>query len=226
MRTLLKILLAIAGAGIVVLGAILLRFFFYTHDLPDTGSLAQFAPAAATTVFDPCLKSPTNAIPYDEIGANLRAALSGADLSETDPRLSAQVSRILCFAPSNPLKYNLHEIRISVQLARHFSRRELFTMYANRAYFGDGMVGVDAASQHFFLKNPYALTIAEAALLAGLPKGPLFYSPVKHPDRALQRRNQVIDVMLAKGAINTSQADAAKATALGIAPAHVSTMPP
>jgi penicillin-binding protein 1A len=93
----------------------------------------------------------------------------------------------------------------------------LFTIYANRLYLGKELIGVQSASQYFFHKNPGDLDIAEAALLAGLAQGPSYLSPVRHPDRALERRDQVIDAMAQAGSITASEAEAAKNAPLGIA---------
>jgi len=114
------------------------------------------------------------------------------------------------------LNRQLDEFRTALQLERRFSRQELFTILANRLMFGEDIVGVEAASQHFFHKEPSQLLVGEAALLAGLLKAPSYLSPIKHPDRALQRRNEVIDAMLKTHSISESEAYAAKASALAI----------
>jgi membrane peptidoglycan carboxypeptidase len=82
------------------------------------------------------------------------------------------------------------------------------------AYFGEGLTGVQAASRHYFEKEPVNLSIPEAALLAGLLQAPSYYSPTKHSDRALQRRNDVIDMMIANASISSSEGENAKAAPL------------
>ncbi len=130
--------------------------------------------------------------------------------------LSLQISRSMACAPSNTLNREVGELRMAAQLERRFSRRELFTIFANRAWFGDGQVGVEAASQHFFQKEPDQLRLEEAALLAGLIQRPAYLSPFKHPDRALRRRNEIIDAMVAEHAIDPKQGEIAKTSALGV----------
>jgi membrane peptidoglycan carboxypeptidase len=115
------------------------------------------------------------------------------------------------------LNRQVKELRTEAQLDRRFSRRELFTIFANRAWFGDGQVGVEAASEHFFKKEPNQLQVAEAALLAGLIRAPSHCSPLVHPDRALKRRNEVIDAMVATHAFSATEGEAAKATGIGVA---------
>ncbi len=188
-------------------------FFFYSRDLPDIARLAQFAPASNTSVSDPCLGTPSVAIPYEAMGGNLRNALSA---SEVRPAL--QISRTMfCAATFRTVHRELAEMRTSARIERHYSRQELSTIYANRTYFGEGLVGVQSASQYFFHKYPGDLSVAEAALLAGLVKGPSYLSPVRHPERALLRRNEVLDAMSQAGSITVSQADAAKNAPLQIA---------
>jgi penicillin-binding protein 1A len=235
MRGLVIILLGGVGLVVAVIAVGLLWIFSYSRDLPDIKALAQFAPRSVTQVSDSCLRTATVAIPYDSIGDNLRAALNAAEANINDSgvvsetyrgfthpmtpggaRLSLQVSRTMFCAPSKTLNRQLEELRTAVQLERHFSRQELFTIFSNRVWFGEGLVGVEAASQRFFQKDPVQLRLGEAALLAGLIKSPSRFSPFEHPDRALQRRNEVLDAMVEAHFITAEKAEAAKV--LGIAP--------
>ncbi len=235
MRLLLKIFLYCIASVVLLVAGGLLWFVYYSRDLPDTRSLAQFAPTTVTQVSDPCLEGPSIAIPYDLIGSNLRNALNAVEVGENDPgvlaetyraftdqthlhraTLSMQISRTLFCTPSRMLRRQLDRFRMSEHLERRFSRRDLFTIYANRVYFGENLVGVHNASQYFFHKNPSELDLAQAALVAGLVRSPSRYSPLRHPDRVLQRRNEVIDAMTANGSASSAQGESAKAAALGV----------
>ena len=99
-------------------------------------------------------------------------------------------------SPEKSLVRHEKELRTALQLDRRFSRRDLFAIAANIYDFGEDQVGVQAASQYFFRKNPVDLSVSEAALLAGLVRAPSYYSAVTHPDRALKRRNEVLDAMI------------------------------
>jgi membrane peptidoglycan carboxypeptidase len=206
---------------------------FDSRGLPDMQSLAQFAPAGKGPVTDPCFNASSIAIPYDRIGNNMRSALGAAETSEDGPgvaiatyrafiqppgsnsvSLSMRIARTASCYPARQLDREMDEIRLAVQLEGHFSQRELFTIFANRLYLGENVVGVESASQYYFHKEPDQLTLGESALLVGLAKGPSRYSPVAHPDRALIRRNQVIDAMAERHMISDSEASAAKATPL------------
>jgi penicillin-binding protein 1A len=191
MRLLLKTCLIGLGAIALALITGFAWLFYDSRGLPDAQALAQFAPASVTHVSDPCAKSASVAIPYDSIGVNLRAALSAAEASEVDPgvltetyrgfthherrhraTLSWHISRTMFCAPSKPLSRQLDELPAAAQLEQHFSRRQLFTIFANRLEFGENIVGVEPASQHFFQKEPNQLVIGEAALLAGFGQSP------------------------------------------------------
>ena len=233
MRVLLRVFVIVLGV-IVLLATVGLGWvFFYSRDLPDINALAEFAPFQVMLVSDPCLKTTSVAVPHDLIGNNLRAALQAAEGGEESPGvlaqeyrgdlksprgsvLSRQIARSMFCEPSKTLNRELKELRMAVQLERRFSGPDLFTIFANRAWFSKDLVGVEAASQHFFRKEPNQLQIGEAALLAGLLRAPSRFSPYEHPDRALQRRNEVIDAMVEGQTISESQGEVAKATGLGV----------
>jgi len=218
MRWLVRSVLFCVAAVILLTCVCLVWFFLYSRDLPDIGGLRRYAPNQVSRVSDPCVGE-SIAIPYDAIGDNLRAALNAAEANERPgyAGLPVQISRTMFCAPSRTLNRELTEMRVAAQLQRRFSRTELLTIYANRTYFGENLIGVEAASEHYFHKEPNQLEVAEAALLAGMIRGPSRFSPFKHPDRALQRRNEVIDAMVEGHAISIEEGVAAKATSLAVA---------
>lgn len=81
---------------------------------------------------------------------------------------------------------------IALRLERNYTKKEILTMYLNIADFGHNIFGVNSASRIFFNKKPSELSITEASLLVGLLKAPTYYSPIKHPDNCLRRRNTVM----------------------------------
>jgi penicillin-binding protein 1A len=105
---------------------------------------------------------------------------------------------------------------LAIQIERRFTKPQIFTLYANQIFLGHGVYGFEAASQYYFNKPARKLTLDEAALLAGLPKAPQFYSPILHPDRALKRRNLVLNAMLEDGKVTAQQATEAKARAISL----------
>jgi membrane peptidoglycan carboxypeptidase len=112
------------------------------------------------------------------------------------------------------LKRHLLECKASVQLRRRFTHEQLLTIYLNRAYFGNDLIGTENASLHYYGKRASELDLAQAALIAGLIKAPNIYSPERHPDRAKERRDFVIEGMVRNGTITAEQAQMAEESAL------------
>jgi penicillin-binding protein 1A len=112
----------------------------------------------------------------------------------------------------------LREQSAAREMERHYSKEQILEGYLNAISFGHGWYGVEAASRHYFGKSAAHLTLAEAASLAALPKGPATYDPTRHPDRNKNRRDAILDLMAGQGFITRTQADAAKALAVVTAP--------
>ncbi|MHB1022829.1 MAG: penicillin-binding protein 1A [Acidobacteriaceae bacterium] len=142
--------------------------------------------------------------------------LTSDSRSQGASTLTMQLARNLFLTSRRTFGRKLQEVFLSIQIERHFTKKQIFTLYGNQIYLGHGVYGFEAGAQYYFSKHAKDLTLTEAALLAALPKGPEYYSPVRYPDRAFRRRNLVIDQMLEDGAITTEQATAAKAAPLGL----------
>lgn len=113
----------------------------------------------------------------------------------------------------------IEEMILALEIERHYTKDQIFTMYCNQIYLGSGNYGVEAAAEYYFGKPVGQLTLAEAATIAAIIRGPI-YSPVLHPERALARRNLVLTLMVRNGKIKQSQADAAAKEPLGL---HIET---
>src|ERR1700691_5601701 len=124
--------------------------------------------------------------------------------------LTMQLARNLFLSPDRSFHRKIEEALLAIQIERRFTKEQIFTLYANQIFLGHGAYGFEAASEYYFSKPAKQLTLDEAALLAGLPKAPGLYSPVNHPDRAIKRRNLVINAMLEDGKITAAQAAEAK----------------
>ncbi|MGI6367489.1 MAG: penicillin-binding protein 1C [Anaerolineae bacterium] len=103
----------------------------------------------------------------------------------------------------------LHEIWLAVRLTATLSKDDILTLYLNETYFGNLAYGVEAASQSYFGKPARELSLAECALLAGLPQAPAAYNPVTHPDRARERQRTVLRLMQEQGYIDAATAERA-----------------
>jgi len=102
----------------------------------------------------------------------------------------------------------IQETLLAIQIERHYSKEQIFTLYCNQIYMGHGNYGVEAAAQFYFGKSASQLALHEAALLAGLIRGPS-YSPLLNPQRALTRRNYVLQRLTQEGRISPRQAQEA-----------------
>ena len=139
--------------------------------------------------------------------------------------ITMQVARGFFLTPEKRFKRKLTEILISIELEQRFSKKQIFELYANQVDMGQRgsftITGFGEAAQAYFGKDLKDITLPEAALLAGLVQRPSYLSPYRHPERALERRNLVLEAMVETGAINRATADLAKATPLKLAPQNV-----
>ncbi len=139
--------------------------------------------------------------------------------------ITMQLSRAFFLSPEKTFKRKLIEMLIAVELEQKFSKQQIFEFYANRVDLGQRgsftISGLAEGSRSYFNKDLKDITVPEAALLAGLIQAPSYLSPYRHPERALERRNTVIETMVETHAITREQADKAKAAPLKLAPPNV-----
>jgi penicillin-binding protein 1A len=138
--------------------------------------------------------------------ANFRSGRRGQGSST----LTMQLSRVLFLTPEKTYERKIKEVILAFQIEKSFTKEEIFTLYCNQVYFGHGNYGVEATSEFLYSKPVGQLSLAEAALVAGLPQNPSRLSPVEHPDRALARRNHVLDRMVEERYISSEEAEKAK----------------
>jgi penicillin-binding protein 1B len=139
--------------------------------------------------------------------------------------ITMQLSRGFFLSPEKTIKRKLIEMLIAEELEQKFSKQQIFEFYANWVDLGQrgsfAISGVAEASKAYYNKDLKDITLPEAALLAGLIQRPSYLSPYRHPERALERRNVVLESMVETHAITREQADKAKATPLKLAPPNV-----
>jgi penicillin-binding protein 1B len=139
--------------------------------------------------------------------------------------ITMQLSRAFFLTPEKTFKRKLIEMLIAIELEQKFSKEDIFEFYANRVDLGQRgsftISGFAEAARSYFNKDLKDITLPEAALLAGLIQAPSYLSPYRHPERALERRNLVLDSMAETEAITKAQAEKAKATPLKLAPPNV-----
>lgn len=149
------------------------------------------------------------------VGAAYRDFRSGGRVQGAST-LTMQLSRNLFLSADKNYGRKLQEVMLAIQIERRFTKQQIFTMYANQIFLGHGVYGFEAGSQFYFSKRAKDLTLEEAALLAGLPKGPSVYSPLRAPERALHRRNMVINAMLEDGKVTAEEAARAKSAPVNL----------
>jgi penicillin-binding protein 1A len=111
----------------------------------------------------------------------------------------------------------LKEAKVARQIEAKYDKKKILELYFNQIDLGHGAYGVETASQRYFGKSVRDLNLAEAATLAALPKAPSRYNPVRYPERAIQRRNTVVGLMLAQGRVTEAEASQARAYPLRLA---------
>ncbi len=114
-----------------------------------------------------------------------------------------QIDRSITGLRAIPRK--IKEMHVAMEIEKHYNKQKILELYLNKIYFGNGAYGVETAAQRYFGKSARSLNVAEAAMLAGLPKNPTRYNPRSHPDYAVYRRNTVIDAMGEVGAITSAE---------------------
>jgi penicillin-binding protein 1A len=149
------------------------------------------------------------------LGATYRDLVSGSR-AQGASTLTMQLSRNLFLSSERHFGRKIQEAMLAIQIERRFTKQQIFTMYCNQIFLGHGIYGFEAGAQFYFNKHGRDLNLQEAALLAGLPKAPNYYSPVTNPEHAAKRRNLVINNLLEDGKITAEEASQAKASALGL----------
>jgi penicillin-binding protein 1B len=145
--------------------------------------------------------------------------------SQGGSTITMQISRGFFLSPARTYKRKLTEMLIAFELEQKLTKEQIFELYANQVYMGQrgsfSIHGFAEASRAYFNKDLQSLSLPESALIAGLIQGPNLLSPYKYPERALERRNLVIEAMADTSAITREEAEKAKATPLKLAPLNV-----
>ena len=128
--------------------------------------------------------------------------------------ITQQLARLSFLTPDKTVRRKVQELVLAMRLERTFTKDQILELYLNKAYFGDGLYGVEAASLGYFGKHAADLDVAEAALIAGLVKSPSTYAPTVNPKRALARRNVVLEAMRESQAIDQAAYRGARAEPL------------
>jgi penicillin-binding protein 1A len=138
------------------------------------------------------------------IRALLKDAIAGKK-KEGASTLTQQLAKQVFLTPEKSWRRKVNEALLAVDIEKNFTKDQIFELYANQMYLGHGAYGVEAASRLYFGKHAKDLTIPEAAMIAGLIRLPMYYSPITHPDHALARRNWVLHRLLEEHYVDVKQ---------------------
>ena len=151
--------------------------------------------------------------------------IHGSATSRAARRSPCSFPAAFFLTPEKTVKRKLSEMLIALEMEQKLSKQQIFEFYANRVDLGQRgsftISGFGQASQAYFNKDLKDITPAEAALIAGIIQAPSYLSPYRHPERALERRNLVLDAMVETHTITKADAEKAKATPLKLAPPNV-----
>ena len=144
--------------------------------------------------------------------------LTSARLKEGGSTITQQLAKSLFLTPERTLSRKFKELQLAQEIERRYSKDKILEMYLNTIYFGGGAYGIEAAARTYFSKSVGQLSLAEAALLAGLPKAPSLSSPFTDPKRAKERRDYVLTRMEKEGHIKAAEAKAAIRLPIALTP--------
>ncbi len=153
-----------------------------------------------------------------DIQGILRAAITNlsSGRKEGASTITQQVAKNFLLSSQQTMDRKLKEAILAVRIERSFTKEQILALYLNQIYLGAGAYGIAAAAQTYWNKSLNELTVADCAYLATLPKAPSSYNPFKSPERAIARRNWVIDRMVENGYVEPKDGEAAKAQPLGV----------
>ena len=144
-------------------------------------------------------------ISFKSLGRALSETVTGSDVQTGGSTITMQVAKNYYLSPERTLKRKLTEIFLARKIEQNLSKEEILTLYVNKIFLGKNAYGIAAAAKIYYNKSLEELSIAQMAMISGLPKAPSRYNPVANPKRALERRNWILGRMLQLGYLNQSQ---------------------
>ena len=145
-------------------------------------------------------------VDFIAIGRAIFTNVKNKELQEGGSTITQQVAKNIIFSQDKSWVRKVAEIFAAYDLEKNYSKNEIFELYVNTAYFGDGYYGIYDASQGYYQKDPKDLSLDESSMLAGIPNAPSVYSPSVNPNLAKKRQYHVINKMLEYGYITKEQA--------------------
>jgi len=144
-------------------------------------------------------------VSFKGLGRAVSETIIGSNVQTGGSTITMQVAKNYYLSPERTLKRKLTEIFLARKIEQNLSKEEILTLYVNKIFLGKNAYGIAAAAKIYYNKSLDQLSIAQMAMISGLPKAPSKYNPVVNPTRALERRNWILGRMLQLGSINQSQ---------------------
>ena len=144
-------------------------------------------------------------VSFKGLGRAVSETITGSNVQTGGSTITMQVAKNYYLTPERTLKRKLTEIFLARKIEQNLSKEEILTLYVNKIFLGKNAYGIAAAAKIYYNKSLDQLSIAQMAMISGLPKAPSKYNPVVNPTRALERRNWILGRMLQLGSINQSQ---------------------
>ena len=144
-------------------------------------------------------------ISFKGLGRAVSESVTGSGVQTGGSTITMQVAKNYYLSPERTLKRKLTEIFLARKIEQNLTKEEILTLYVNKIFLGKNAYGIAAAAKIYYNKSLDELTVAQMAMIAGLPKAPSKYNPVANPERALERRNWILGRMLQLGYLNQGQ---------------------
>ena len=223
-----KLLKKLIGIVILVLIAITAFFVKQGYDLYEKAineisiedKIAEIKSKENYTVYDELPKNYVNAVIAVEdkrffyhhgvdiisVARAFFIDIKEMEFEEGGSTITQQLAKNIYFTQEKKITRKVAEMFMAVELEKNISKEEIFELYVNTSYFGDGYYCVKDASLGYFDKNPSEMNLYECTLLAGIPNAPSVYAPTKNPELARQRQGQVLRKMLKQKLISEEEA--------------------
>jgi len=121
--------------------------------------------------------------------------------------ITQQLAKNMYFTQEKKFSRKIAELFLVYDLEKNYTKEDIFELYVNISYFGDGYYGIGEAARGYLKKEPKDMTLLESTLLAGIPNAPSVYAPTKNPDLAIERQKQVISSMVTVGDLTQEEAE-------------------
>ncbi len=189
------------------------RYFISIEDMP-TVLIEAFIAAEDERFFE------HQGLDFFSIMRAMVKNIASMDIVQGGSTITQQVTKSLLLTPEKSYTRKIKEAILAYRMEKSLSKSDILSIYLNQIYLGHRSYGVEAAASTYFNKSASDLNLAEAALLAGLPKAPSAYSPIRHPKRAKRRQRYVLQRMVDSGYISKEEAERAADYPITITPAE------